>query len=460
MRIESNNLLHSNNKSINFVNDCLIAKEGPNTKGNLSLSNISIEYDSYFSSNMTLQPEDKDMPIMYGFLGTDITFIAITVDYNNNPQVCPEDNYIEYYFEDQPLIRRTFTDILVLSGNDTKRIPQIYVYNPGKEVVNLNIMVANLDINTITSQLAPEYTELVGLTFNSITTDQIYGLNCTGSTQFEILDPLSISGGTGITQMVIPFSKIDILEINNNIITIKTTSDDPIKLSFVSNFYALQAFSKMNWVMEDTINRWITMTYPVIDVVSPVIEFKPNPIISTLPVTKSDLTWRYIDNVKDYDDTGHTHLRDGIINNSDVEILITNNHNGEQLEQISSDGDYTITFLISDLAGNRTSETKQLLIDSTGPSIHFNNVNDVMNLTSSTQTPGTIHDTDINIYYIDNIWDDVDGVIANSAVTIFIVYNGAPVSEITQTGTYQLSFSVSDNYGNLTTETKNLTVTG
>jgi hypothetical protein len=453
MRITSNKLMQVN-KNISVVNNCLFAAEGPNCVGKMDLSSLSIKYDSFFSANMTLQPQDKDTPIMYGFLGTEITFISIVAHYNNNQQVCPTDNYIEYFFEDQPLIRRTFTDILVLSGNDKHRIQQMYVYNPSEDnVVNLEIMVANVDVNKISTLLNPTYNDINGLSFNSIITDQIYGLDCTGSTQFEILDSLASTGSTNVVNMVISFGNIDIMEIKENTILITTTSDDPIRLVFLSEFNALQTFSKMNWVMESSENRYITTTQPTIDTTSPVITFKPTPVITTLPVDKDYLNWRYIDSVVDD--------RDGIINNSNVEINIINTRNGEQLDEITEDGNYLLTFTISDLAGNKTIESTNLNIDSTGPIIYFNQgINNQMDLSSTTQTPGIIYYDDIIRYYIDNIWDDVDGVIPNSATTISITPSGTSynVSAITELGFYDVDFVVADKLGNATIENRPLEV--
>ena len=454
MRITSNELMQVN-KNISIVNNCLYAAEGPNCVGKIDLSSLSINYDSFFSANMTLQPQDKDIPIMYGFLGSEITFISIIPHYNNNPQTCPSDNYIEYYFEDQPLIRYTFTDILILSGNDKHRIKQIYVYNPSEDnIVNLEIMVANVDVNEISTLLNPTYNDIVGLSFNNIITDQIYGSNCTGSTQFEILDSLASTGSTNVVNMVISFGNIDIMEIKENTILITTTSDDPIRLVFLSEFNALQAFSKMNWVMEESENRYITTISPTIDTTSPVITFNPDPIIiTTLPIDKSYLNWRYINNVIDN--------QDGIINNNNVEINIINTRNGEQLEEIIEDGNYLLTFSIKDLAGNKTIETKNLNIDSTGPIIYFNQgINNQMDLSSTTQTPGIIHYNDIIRYYIDNIWDDVDGVIPNSATTINIIKSGttASLTAITELGDYEINFIVSDHIGNITIENKPLNV--
>ena len=452
MRITSNKLMQSN-KNISVVNNCLFAAEGPNCVGKMDLSSLSVDYDSFFSANMTLQPQDKDTPIMYGFLGTEITFISIIAHYNNNPQVCPPDSYIEYYFEDQPLIRHTFTDILILSGNDKHRIKQIYVYNPSEDtVVNLEIMVANVDINTISPLLYPTYNDIDGLSFNNIITDQIYGTNCTGSTQFEILDSLASTGSTNVVQMVISFGNIDIMEIKDNTILITTTSDDPIRLVFLSEFNAQQAFSKMNWVIESSEDRYITTSYPTIDTHSPVITFKPDPVLTTLPIDKNYLIWRYIESVVDD--------RDGIMNNNNVVITIVDTRNGEQLEEIVEDAKYLLTFSISDLAGNKTTETIYAIVDASGPTIYFNQgINNQMDLSGSTQTPGFILDDDIIRYYIDNIWDDVDGVISNSATTITVSSGGTDlVGPIIELGNYNVNFNVKDLKGNETIEDRELLV--
>jgi len=448
MRIKSNSMLPSDNKKITINSNCLYASDGPNCVGRLDLSSMLINFDSFFSSNMTLQPESKDMPIMYGFLGTNITFITIVAHYQSDAYTCEYDNYIEYYFEDQPLIRRTFTDILMLSGNDAHRIPQMYLYNPGEKVVNLEIMIANEDENEITAVLNPEFNIFEGLTYNSIVSDQMYGTNCTGSTQYEILDPLTISGTTGDIQIVIPYVSIDIKEIKDNVITIITTSDTPIKLVFLSNFNALQAFSRMEWVYEDSLNRYLTTSSPDLDVAVPVITFI-NPVITT-PIDKAELVWRYVERIDD--------VRDGIIDKSNVDLIIINNHSGEELEEIVIDGDYSLIFSVSDLAGNIARETKHLSVDTDAPIITFNDV-DTMNLTSDTMTPGIIQDTDINDLYVNNVWDSVDGIIAKSGVTIMITSGGTPLAgDITSIGDYYVIFTVSDFSSNVTTEIKPLKV--
>lgn len=451
MRIKTNSFFGAT-KSIEVVNNCIIAKEGPNMVSKFSLAGLNIKYDSVLTTKQTLKSGGIDTPIMYGFLGTDITFIVIVPTYGgNNPMSCSgESNYIEYYFEDNPLVRRTFTDILVLSGDANHRIPQIYVYNPTSYVVTLDIMIGNLDENTISTSLVPTYSTIRGLSYSSIRTDQIFMVSCstgcTGSTQFEIYD---INNNL---EMVIPYNKIDIIEINDELLTIKTHSHDDIQLYFLSLFNALQALSRMNWVMESSINRYLTAIYPGLDTSPPVITFKshsiPQPMTYTNGViTKANLLWRFIDNVKDYDDDGV--LRDGQINNSNLNILIVKLSTGEQFEQITTDGTYAITFTAKDLANNSTSSTKTIVVDGTAPTIVLNsNITNVMDLTGDTQTPSIILEDDIRRYYINYIWDNVDGIIHNSAVTVVINSGNTTYTGITEIGQYNIDFSVSDIAGN------------
>ena len=454
MKITGSSLLTPTQKTIQFYNNCIVANEGPNQVAKQNLANLSIKYDSVFSARQTIAPDTIDQPIMYGFLGTDITFLSIVPTYTEEfIQTCSgTTNYLEYWFEDQPLIRRTFTSVLVLSGDDIHRIPQIYIHNPSNNTVYLDILAANLDNNTISSNLYPEYTELNGLSFSSVITDQIYGLNCTGSTQFEILDL------NDNTQMVIEITKIDIIKIEDNILIVYTTSDDPIKLNFLSNFNAQQTLSKMNWVIENTVNRYITKTYPVLDTTPPTITFNPhtNPTIMTsLPIYKSDLIFRFIDNVTDYDNNNV--IRDGIINNNDINVIIIDTKTGVEVSSITYDSSYSVTFNIKDLAGNTTNETKNVVVDSTAPIFIFNSgITNTMDLSADTITPGIINYSDIEIYYINHIWDDVDGIITN--VSTIISSGSTTYTGITLLGDYNITFTTSDSALNIATADVSLKV--
>jgi len=459
MRIQNNNLLVGDNKRIQVYNNSFISKDGPNLGNKLSLSDLDIKYDSIFTANQTIVSGAKDQPIMYGFLGTDISFLLVKPFYGLvNSQCCSGSNYMEYYFEDQPLIRRTFTDLLVLTGDAEHRIPQVYLYNPSDNTVSIEIMAANLDENIISTSLVPTYTELKGLSYSSIRTDEIYGVDCTGSTQFEIFD---ISGNL---QMVIPYNKIDIITIENELLTVSTKSDDDVKLTFLSNFNAMQALSRMNWVQESSINRYATSISPGLDTTAPVILFKPHSVPEVMPyingvVTQANLRFRFIDSVIDYDNSNI--VRDGEINNEDVDLLIINNATGEQLTNIINDANYSVTFTVKDLAGNSTSSTKSVTVDGLPPTIYYTSgfTTNLMDLTGDTQTTGIIEEEDLRSYYLDYVWDAVDGIIPNSAVTISIQSGTTIYTSITGIGYYEIGFSVQDTARNITTGCTILRVT-
>ena len=451
MIIQNSNLLTTKNKAIQVLQGCFVANDGPNIIGKLNLNTLNVKYDSVFVSKMTLESEGKDKPIMYGWLGTNTVFIMIVPNYGGiNPQVCTsKDLYLEYFYEDEPLVRRTLTDILVLTGNADHRIPQIYLYNPTGDVVFVDIMVANLDVNEISANIVPEFTEISGLLYNDVISDQMFGLACTGSTQFEILNY------TGQTQMVIPYYNIDIIQYNDTQLLITTNSEKSVKLNFISRFNALQAYSRMNYVMESSANRYLTKAYPGLDTTGPAITFKTitDPTVMTLGsgIYKPDIIFRFLDSIVDNDNAGL--LRDGIINVNNADVLLMNSITAQHLSAITSDGFYSATFTVIDVAGNSTSSTKQILVDSLPPTIYYTTGKtiNVMDLTGDTQTPGTILKDDLRRYYLNYVWDNVDGIIPNSGVSLSIISGVTNYSAITSVGFYNTTFYVNDRAGNITT---------
>lgn len=343
-------LLSGTEKTIEVVNSCIIAKEGPSMVNKMSLDLLEIPYDSVSVNRMTLAPDVSPKPIMYGWLGTNLTFLLIRPNYEGaNPQTCTGSSaFLEYYFEDQPTVKRYLTQLLVLTGDENHRIPQVYLYNPTDYTVTVDIMMANLDPNEISTAIVPTYDEFSGLAYSAIITDQIYGVGMTGSTQFEILDIL------GNVQLVIPISQIDVIEIEGSTLTITTNSIDPVKLNFLSNFNANQAISRMNWVMESTINRYLTPTYPTIDILAPVITFSG--VTSMLlidyggTITKTNIINKLIESIVDD--------RDGVMNKLNVNLVIIDNGTAVQYDEITSVGNYSFIFTAKDIAENSVSETK------------------------------------------------------------------------------------------------------
>jgi len=171
----------------------MIATEGPNIIGKLSLSGVEIPYDSQFTSRMTLNPESKNQPVLFGFLGSNVTFVLIKFTYDETDPRCAveEEQYIEYWFENEPSVMHYSGKLLLLTGNSTKRIPQIYLSNPSSIGAYADVMVANMEQSDINLNDVTSNIELIqNLYHNSVLSDTYWNVvgNSSGSTQLQIND--------------------------------------------------------------------------------------------------------------------------------------------------------------------------------------------------------------------------------------------------------------------------------
>lgn len=480
MEIRPSDLLKPTSKYIRPYESNLIAASGPNTEALFRLCGLNIPYDSVNAGVMTLRPGDKDVPIMYGFLGTDITFLAIKASYrgtsesesdntcygNSSNSVqenyccyqCPSDElYLEYYFEDEPLVKKTFTSIFMTSGNDAHRIPQIYLYNPTENIVDLEIMIANVNENKISAKLKNEYLTFNGLYFSSVQSDQdTYLPDYTGSTQFEI------KSAENDLLLSLTYQQVEVIERDGSCLLLKTDSDQDIKLEFLSEYNTRQAHSRMMWVMEDYAKRYLTNSYPSVDNAAPIFDWYANPQTTFTgdTITKAQLIENFIRTIVDN--------RDGEINRYDSEVLIQKEGSIRQFEEITEMGNYNINFSIADIAGNIATDTQNITVYRSAPSIIFNETTDTMYINDSfyyklEYDENIINEQDIRNYYIYAVEDYVD-IIANTAVTILIEEtssgstSGLTSSGITLVANYKVTFSVSNGAGLTDTEVKILKI--
>jgi hypothetical protein len=440
----------------------LIAADGPRLQGRWHLEGLQIPYDSQFTGIMALDPDTKDMPIMYGHLGTDITFLAVRVVYGSQLQLSTSradsiiaDKYIEWYYEDEPLVKYTMTDLLVLTGNDNHRIKQIYVCNPTDYVAEMHIMAANLKKNVISSQLLPTQNTFTGLYYSSILSDQVnFTPITTGSTQIEIYndsDNLILS---------LEYASIDVIENECEKLIIRTDNDENIELVFLSEFHAKQAHSRISWVTEDYVNRYLTSEEPGIDNVAPIVYFYANPVdtYTGSTVTVEQLQETFINYIED--------ARDGEISKYDTEVTIRKVGSIRNFEQIEEQGTYEVSFTISDIAGNEVTHIKTVYMYANAPTIKFRDsstsnimyINDT-NYYKTEYDANIIDETDVRNYYIECVEDYVDGTIPKSAVTVDIIQitgstGGLTTSGITLVGQYQVTFTVENSGGLETTEVR------
>lgn len=467
-KIIPSTLLGGTTKVIKPYECSMIAVEGPNTMGKVNMAGLEIPYDSFFTSKMELTT-NVEAPIMYGFLGNNVTFVMIKVTYtSNNPQGCADEtsNYIQYWFTDAPDTIRYIGQLMILTGNSDNKIPQIYLKNTTDNTVYVEIMVADYE-TAATSIDTTTYSTFSNLYWNSIITDKIYTLTTggtwnTGSTELIILD------SDGEYQSIIKYSKVTNIEKSDTTKLSLYTSTDNIILDFVSEFHAYQALSRMSWAQEGQIgsitqsDRHMTIDLPGIDTSEPVVTFYSGSsstgmtLSGVSSISKDDILDYWVQSIYDYDDDGD--LRDGeiLVTSDNVDVTINESGSLVPLSAITEDGLYTITFTVKDLANNSTVEQKTIKVDDEGPVFTWNVLTNTavtfcdINLPACT-TPETLTKNWLRNYYINEVVDVVDGNISLTTVTVDISSGSTTgITSITTVGDYQLEFTANDSSNNST----------
>ncbi|MFW6016609.1 MAG: hypothetical protein ACOCRK_09235, partial [bacterium] len=324
----------------------------------------------------------------------------------------------------------------------------------------LHIMAANVKQNVISKQLIPTQNTFTGLYYSSILSDQVHFTpETTGSTQLEVYND------SNNLILSLEYVSIDIIENDKEKLIIRTDNDENLELHFLSEFHAKQAHSRISWVTEDYVNRFLTSDSPGLDNSAPLIDFYTNPVdaYTGTTVTKTRLQEEFINIITDN--------RDGEISKYDTQVTIRKVGSIRNFEEIDEQGNYEISFTISDIAGNEVTNIKYVSMYRTAPTINYksssNNdtiyINDTNYEKSEYDGQHIINEDDIRDYYIDCIEDYVDGTIPTSAVTVDIVQlsgssSGLTSSGITLVGDYEVTFTVSNSGGLTTTDTKILSV--
>lgn len=375
--IQPNILLTPTEKLIKPYECSFIVIEGPNMKGKLNLEGLEIKYESFYISQLILNQNAKDQPLIYGFLGENVTFLMIRAKYMPlDPNWAIEtEQYIQYYYADDPTRIRTMSQLQILTGNSTHRIPQIYFNNPSSSYkVYIEILAANLaqsDMATTTlGQYAP--TGLFNnLYYNSIISDVVnYTIpTSTGSTELKVLD----SDGVTVV-MVIPYKNIRTITKTDTVtLLLGMDTEEKVKLEFLSPFYCDQANSRINWVLKNKNNEILTVNYPPMDTTPP--DFIWNDVLSgiTTGITSGVTTVYLLSSGTTYTTTslkeiflsGITDNRDGIMSIYDAQVDMFELNDIVPATGITNLGFYNVLFTIKDLANNWTTSQKYVSIYTT-----------------------------------------------------------------------------------------------
>lgn len=238
-----------------------VAVQGANTFEKLLVSDLRMPYKQLLKSRVILKAGQTNYLLNHLGLGDNATFVAIKAIYDAK-SVIEEDNFITWSFYDDLTKSYSMAQMLVLTGNSTNRIKQLYLTNPNtKYPVALEVMVANIDdsysfFNDTVNQSGTTFT---GLEWTDIKSHII-------GESIKIMDK-----GTPARPLIyLEIANIETIEKSGSILIIDDASYGTIFLQFLTEFDAYQAHSLLNYVIE---NPDINIETIQVDSADPILYF-------------------------------------------------------------------------------------------------------------------------------------------------------------------------------------------
>ena len=358
-------LFGNTSQYIKVGNGEFVAIEGSNTFDRLTVSDSRMPYKQLLKGRVILKTGQVNYLLNHLGLGDNATFLAIKATYDGK-SVIEEDNYVTYSYYDNPVQILSFAQMLVLTGNSTNRVPQLYLNNPStKYRVILDIMVGVIDENYsfFNDDLNQNATSFTGLEWTDIKS-------------FVVGESVVIYDKSNPKKALIYFGLpyINSISLNGTFLIIDDESYGTVFLNFIDEYNANQANSLINYVLE----------HPDIDIDSLISDSNP-PIIfwnptagasgsyifnysggtsstgfntgthgstysATIPLSVGTSSIIYKDKLRDLVIDYISDNRDGVMDIMDSQMIITGTMG--EVNSISSFGTYSLTFEYRDLAYN------------------------------------------------------------------------------------------------------------
>ena len=348
-----------------------VAVNGSNTSEKLSLSDLRMPFKQILKSRIVLKPGQANYLLNHLGMGDNATFLLIKAAYDPK-SVIQDDNYVNWSFYDSLGTINQFAQAMLLTGNTTHRVKQIYLTNPNtKYAVSLDVMVAVIDdnysfFNDNINQTATSFTDLEYGDIHS----HIPGESIVINDKSTPVRPL----------IYFMINNINSIERDGKILTVDDNALSTILLAFKTESDAIQAHSLLTYIIE---NPGINIDLTSFDTEDPVVYFNStagtggdyilyndgitigatfstpyNTLTNGLTfstsislaqfgtynvLTKSDLIGLLIDNVTDNRDGQMSILPSNVIlkNNALIDVV-----------GITASGTYSMTFDYSDIAQN------------------------------------------------------------------------------------------------------------
>lgn len=242
-----------------------IAVNGSNTAEKLILSDLRMPFKQILKGRVMLKAGQANYLLNHLGLGDNATFLCIKAKYDAK-SVIEADNYVQWCYYDALTSLNSFAQMMVLTGNSTNRVKQLYLTNPStKYPVYLDVMVGVIDdtysfFNDSINQTATTFTDLEYTDIHS----HVVGESIVINDKSTPVRPL-------IYMMIF---NINSIERDGKILTIDDSALNTVLLSFKTESDAVQAQSLLNYVIENP-DIDIDNMSPVIDSEDPVITFYP-----------------------------------------------------------------------------------------------------------------------------------------------------------------------------------------
>jgi hypothetical protein len=355
-----------NSNYIKVGNGEFVAVENVNLIERQRVSDLRMPYKQLLRGRVILKAGQANYLLNHLGLGDNATYLSIKATYDPK-SVIELDNYINYSYYNYPVQNFSFAQLLVLTGNSTNRIPQIYLTNPNsKYPVFLDVLVGVIDENYsfFNDDLNQDATSFTGLEYTDIKS-------------FVVGESIVIYDKNTPPRALIYFglSFINSIEINGNYLVVDDDSYGTVFLHFLTEHDALQAHSLLNYVLE---NPNVDIDTVLEDLTSPVIHWNSTAGITgsyivnytgatsgvpyntgsdglTYSTTISLSNWGtssiiYKDKLKDLLINYIDDDRDGVMGIMDSEMIISGTSG--TVNSISVVGTYSLSFNFIDLAGN------------------------------------------------------------------------------------------------------------
>jgi hypothetical protein len=344
-----------------------IAIEGANTVDRLTVSDLRMPYKQLLRSRVVLKAGQNNYLLNHLGLGDNATFLCIKAIYNQK-SVIEEDNYITWSYYDDLAKVYPMAQMMVLTGNSTNRIKQLYLSNPSEKYpVSLDVMVGVID-DTYTF-----FNDSVNQSSTSFV-----GLNWTDIKSHIVGESIKINDkGTPIRPLIyLEIANIETIEKAGSILIIDDASFGTIFLQFLTEYDAYQAHSLLNFVIENP-NINIEL-YQSGDNEDPIIYFYEQvgqtgdfiafdgDLLNGPYDTSMGLTFSTTISLLDYGTASGTYFdkstlidllvytitdnRDGTMSMQPSNLIITGT--SSTVSTINLPGTYSVTFNFSDIAHN------------------------------------------------------------------------------------------------------------